>query len=159
MLTLIVGGTALLIIHLVTLRVTQLKDIMADVEQSGDLSNRINVSGKDELGIMSNAFNSMMFSFQTIVNKVSSSSAQLDTIVERANQVGEKTVQGVLEQKKETQQTSSAMLEMAASSQQTNNLANETNLRAHEVQQQSNQGLKTIKKTNTSIHALAQECL
>jgi len=157
LLTLVVGGAALLIIHLVTLRITQLKEIMADVEQSGDLSHRINLSGKDELGIMSNAFNSMMLSFQTIVNKVSSSSVQLDAIVERANQIGEKTVRGVLEQKKEIQQTASAMLEMAASSQQTNELANETNLRAHEVQQQSNQGLKIINNTNASIHSLAQD--
>ncbi|OUR70546.1 hypothetical protein A9Q77_07300 [Marinomonas sp. 42_23_T18] len=156
LLTLFIGGTALFIIYLVTSRVIRLKDIMLGVAQSGDLTRRVDFKGKDELGIMASSFNQMMSSFQLIVDKVGSSSSQLDDIVVQSNHISEKTTLGVETQLKETEHTASAMLQMAASAQQANDISAIANNKALEVQQQSKQGLAIITTSNDKIKSLAQ---
>jgi len=156
LLTLFIGGTALFIIYLVTSRVIMLKDIMLSVAESGDLTQRVDFSSKDELGVMASSYNQMMESFQQIVNKVGSSSSQLDHIVVQSNQISDKTTHGVETQLKETEQTASAMLQMAASAQQANDISAEASNKAQEVQQQSKQGLAIITSSNDSIKGLAE---
>ena len=154
-LTLFIGGTALFIIYLVTSRVITLKDIMLGVAESGDLSRRVDFKGHDELGIMAASFNQMMSSFQEIIDKVSSSSSQLDHIVVQSNQISDKTTQGVETQLKDTEHTASAMLQMAASAQQANDISTIANNKAQEVELQSNQGLEIISSSNDRIKGLA----
>lgn len=156
LLTLFIGGTALFIIYLVTSRVIKLKDIMQGVAQSGDLTKRVDFQSQDELGIMAASFNQMMGSFQQVVDKVGSSSSQLDNIVVQSNQISDKTTQGVHSQLKETEQTASAMLQMAASAQQANDISAIANNKAQEVQEQSKQGLAIITTSNDSIKGLAE---
>lgn len=156
LLTLFIGGSALFIIYLVTSRVIRLKDIMLGVAQSGDLTRRVDFKGKDELGIIASSFNQMMSSFQLIVDKVGSSSSQLDDIVVQSNHISDKTTLGVETQLKETEHTASAMLQMAASAQQANDISTIANNKAQEVQQQSKQGLAIITTSNDKIKCLAQ---
>lgn len=156
LLTLFIGGTALFIIYLVTSRVIKLKDIMLGVAESGDLSRRVDFSSQDELGIMASSFNQMMGSFQQIVNKVSSSSSQLDYIVVQSNQISDKATHGVETQLKETEHTASAMLQMAASAQQANDISDIANNKAQQVQHQSKQGLAIITHSNDNIKGLAK---
>ena len=156
LLTFLIGGTALFIIYLVTSRVITLKNIMLGVAESGDLTRRVDFSGKDELGIMASSFNQMMGTFQQIVDKVGSSSSQLDHIVIESNQISDKTTQGVETQLKETEHTASAMLQMAASAQQANDISDIANNKAQEVQQQSKQGLAIITRSNDKIKGLAE---
>ncbi|WP_438466657.1 methyl-accepting chemotaxis protein [Marinomonas sp. PE14-40] len=156
LLTLFIGGTALFIIYLVTSRVIMLKDIMLGVAESGDLTQRVDFTSTDELGVMASSYNKMMESFQQVVNKVGSSSSQLDNIVVQSNQISDKTTQGVETQLKETEQTASAMLQMAASAQQANDISAEASNKAQEVQQQSKQGLAIITSSNDSIKGLAE---
>ena len=156
LLTPFIGGSALFIIYLVTSRVIQLKDIMLGVAQSGDLTKRVDFSSHDELGIMASSFNQMMSSFQQVVDKIGSSSSQLDNIVVQSNQISDKTTHGVQTQLKETEQTASAMLQMAASAQQANDISAIANNKAQEVQRQSKQGLAIITTSNDSIKGLAE---
>jgi methyl-accepting chemotaxis protein len=156
-LTVLVGGTALYIIHLVTSRVTSLCKTMTSVQHSGDLTQRVKFSGQDEMGEMSNAFNSMMSDFQSIVRNVGHSSETLDTIVDQTNSSTNKTAQGVTKQLSNTGQATELMQSVMTSVEETLTIAAQANNTTQELGQHSKQGLGVMDKANQDIQQLSIE--
>ncbi|ETX11308.1 methyl-accepting chemotaxis protein [Marinomonas ushuaiensis DSM 15871] len=156
-LTLLVGGTALYIIHLVTSRVTSLCKTMTSVQHSGDLTQRVKFTGLDEMGEMAHAFNSMMNDFQSIVRNVSHSSETLDSIVSETNNATNKTVQGVEDQLSNVNQATSLMQSVMTSVESTLAIAGQANNTAQELGQHSKQGLGVMNKANQDIQQLSHE--
>ncbi len=156
-LTVLVGGTALYIIHLVTHRVTALCKTMTSVQHSGDLTKRVEFKGKDEMGDMARAFNSMMNDFQSIVRNVSHSSELLDSIVSQTNNSTTKTVQGVSKQLSNTGQATDLMHSVMTSVEETLAIAEQANDTTQELGQHSKQGLGVMNKANQDIQQLSSE--
>ena len=156
-LTLLVGGTALYIIHLVTARVTSLCNTMSAVKESGDLTRRVEFDGRDEMGEMANAFNSMMSDFQSIVAKVSHSSETLDDIVGTTSQSTQKTVSSVTVQLTDTEQASSLMQGVLMAVEETLTTAERASQTALELGQHSKQGLGVMDKAQQEIQQLSTE--
>ncbi|MBJ7537397.1 methyl-accepting chemotaxis protein [Marinomonas transparens] len=156
-LTVLVGGSALYIIHLVTTRVTSLCQTMTSVQHSGNLTQRVEFSGNDEMGEMAGAFNSMMGNFQSIVREVSHSSETLDSIVGQTNQSTEKTAIGVETQLSNTGQATEIMQEVMASVEGTLGIAERASNTAQELGQHSKQGLGVMNKANLDIQQLSSE--
>lgn len=156
-LTVLVGGSALFIIHLVTTRVTSLCETMTTVKKSGDLTRRVEFDGKDEMGEMANAFNSMMSDFQSIIQKVGHSSGTLDDIVGHTNQSTEKTTHGVATQLQDTKQATLLMQEVMTSVDETQSIAEQASSKANELGDHSKQGLSVMNKANQDIQLLSSE--
>jgi len=156
-LTIVIGGSALFIIHLVTTRITTLCNTMTSVKKSGNLTRRVEFDGEDEMGEMADAFNSMMSDFQSIVRNVSHSSETLDSIVGHTNQSTEKTVSGVSMQLRDTEQATQLMLDMIASVDETQAIAERASSTATELVQHSQQGLSVMNKANQDIQRLSRE--
>jgi len=156
-LTLLVGGTALYIIHLVTSRVTSLCKTMTSVQHSGDLTQRVEFTGLDEMGEMAHAFNSMMNDFQSIVRNVSHSSETLDSIVNETNNATNKTVQGVENQLSNVNQATTLMQSVMTSVENTLAIAEQANNTAQELGQHSKDGLGVMNKANQDIQQLSHE--
>ncbi len=156
-LTLLVGGTALYIIHLVTSRVSSLCTTMTSVQHSGNLTQRVEFSGKDEMGEMAHAFNSMMSDFQSIVRNVSQSSETLDSIVEQTTISTDKTAQGVIEQLSNTSKATELMQSVMTSVEQALALAEQANSTTTDLGQHSQQGLGVMNKANQDIQQLSVE--
>ena len=156
-LTVLVGGTALYIIHLVTSRVTSLCATMTSVQHSGDLTQRVEFKGQDEMGAMAHAFNSMMNNFQSIVRSVSHSSETLDNIVHQTNQSTNKTAQGVIKQLSHTGQATELMQSVMVSVEETLAIAEKANSTTRELDQHSKQGLGVMNKANQDIQQLSVE--
>lgn len=156
-LTVLVGGTALYIIHLVTSRVTSLCKTMTSVQHSGDLTQRVEFEGLDEMGEMARAFNSMMNDFQSIVRNVSHSSETLDSIVDQTNNATNKTAQGVEKQLSNTNQATRLMQSVMTSVENTLAIAEQANKTAQELGQHSKQGLGVMNKANQDIQQLSLE--
>ncbi|REG84367.1 methyl-accepting chemotaxis protein [Marinomonas pollencensis] len=156
-LTVLVGGTALYIIHLVTARITSLCNTMTAVKESGDLTRRVDFDGKDEMGEMAGAFNRMMSDFQSIVGKVSHSSETLDDIVDKTGQSTQKTVSSVTVQLTDTEQTSSLMHGVLSAVEETLTMAERASQTALELGQHSKQGLSVMKKAQQEIQQLSTE--
>lgn len=156
-LTVLVGGTALYIIHLVTSRVTSLCKTMTSVQHSGDLTQRVEFSGLDEMGEMARAFNSMMNDFQSIVRNVSHSSETLDSIVEQTNKSTNKTAQGVAKQLSHTSKAAELMQSVMTSVEETLAIAERANTTTQELGQHSKQGLGVMNKANQDIQQLSIE--
>lgn len=156
-LTVLVGGTALYIIHLVTSRVTSLCKTMTSVQHSGDLTQRVEFSGLDEMGEMARAFNSMMNDFQSIVRNVSHSSETLDSIVGQTNKSTNKTAQGVSKQLSNTSKAAELMQSVMTSVEDTLAIAERANTTTQELGQHSKQGLGVMNKANQDIQQLSIE--
>ncbi|WP_223232207.1 MULTISPECIES: methyl-accepting chemotaxis protein [Marinomonas] len=156
-LTVLVGGTALYIIHLVTSRVTTLCKTMTSVQHSGDLTQRVEFSGLDEMGEMARAFNSMMNDFQSIVRNVSHSSETLDSIVGQTNKSTNKTAQGVSKQLSNTSKAAELMQSVMTSVEDTLAIAERANTTTQELGQHSKQGLGVMNKANQDIQQLSIE--
>jgi methyl-accepting chemotaxis protein len=157
LLTVLVGGTALYIIHLVTSRVTSLCKTMTSVQHSGDLTQRVEFSGQDEMGEMARAFNSMMNDFQSIVRNVSHSSETLDSIVSQTNNSTTKTAQGVARQLSNTSKATELMQDVMNSVEDTLAIAEQANNKTQELGQHSKQGLGVMSKANQDIQQLSVE--
>ncbi|OPX56202.1 methyl-accepting chemotaxis sensory transducer with Cache sensor [Oceanospirillum multiglobuliferum] len=157
MLTLLIGGLALFIIHIITIQVTTLKNTMVAVKDSGDLRSRVDITSKDELGDMAGAFNHMMDKFQDIVNSVGQSTNQLTTAIGQMTSVTDTTIEGVSRQRSETEQSAAAMNEMAASAQQTAEIAEQANAATRNAHAQTERGLQIVADATRSISELAQD--
>lgn len=157
LLTVLVGGTALYIIHLVTSRITSLCTTMTSVQHSGDLTQRVEFTGQDEMGEMAQAFNSMMNDFQSIVRNVSHSSETLDSIVGQTNNSTTKTAQGVARQLSNTGKATELMQSVMTSVEDTLTIAEQANSTTQELGQHSKQGLGVMDKANQDIQQLSVE--
>ena len=156
-LTLLIGGLALFIIHMITVQVTTLKNTMVAVKDSGNLRQRVDINTTDELGDMAGAFNHMMESFQNIVNSVDSSTNQLTHAIDQMSNITESTIDGVSRQRSETEQSAAAMNQMAASAQQTANIAEQANEATRTAHSQTEHGLSIVEEATRSIDELAQD--
>lgn len=157
LLSLLIGGLALFIIHIITVQITTLKNTMVAVKDSGDLRERVDISTEDELGDMAGAFNHMMDKFQNIVNSVGLSTQQLTDAIEQMSKVTETTIQGVTRQRSETEQSAAGMNQMAASAQQTASIADQANEATRNAHSQTENGLRIVGEATASITELAQE--
>ncbi len=84
----------------------------------GDLTHRLPINGKDEIGRASIAFNSMMDNFRELIRRVLESTMQLARAAGDLAAVTERTNAGVSRQRNEVDQLASAMHEMSATAQE-----------------------------------------
>ena len=71
-------GASQLLIRFLLSQLNTLKDVMLHVEKTGDLSARVPLACKDEVGQMANAFNAMQAGYQRVVTTVAKTARQLD---------------------------------------------------------------------------------
>ena len=71
-------GASQLLIRFLLSQLNTLKDVMLNVEQTGDLSARVPLACTDEVGQMAGAFNAMQAGYQRVVNTVAQTAAHLD---------------------------------------------------------------------------------
>ncbi|MEF9672827.1 methyl-accepting chemotaxis protein [Pseudomonas sp. PCH446] len=107
-------GASQLLIRFLLSQLNTLKDVMLHVEKSGDLSARVPLAGKDEVGQMASAFNAMQAGYQRVVGTVARTAAQLDVGAARLASSMNDVRHGMLGQQSETDQAATAINEMSA---------------------------------------------
>ena len=107
-------GASQLLIRFLLSQLNTLKDVMLHVEKTGDLSARVPLACKDEVGQMASAFNAMQAGYQRVVNTVAETAAQLDAGAARLASSMDEVRHGMLGQQSETDQVATAINEMSA---------------------------------------------
>lgn len=107
---------------------------LKEICQSGNLSLKVDESGKDEISEVGAILNKMLSTFQEIIQKLHTTTQDLKQYSQQFVAIRESTFVSVDKQRIETEDVSSAMTEMAASAQ---NIAENTN-RTAETSQQAN---------------------
>ncbi|WP_017901861.1 methyl-accepting chemotaxis protein [Pseudomonas asplenii] len=103
-----------LLIRFLLSQLNTLKDVMLHVEKTGDLSARVPLACKDEVGQMASAFNAMQAGYQRVVGTVARTAAQLDVGAARLASSMNDVQHGMLGQQSETDQAATAINEMTA---------------------------------------------
>ncbi|NWD87448.1 methyl-accepting chemotaxis protein, partial [Pseudomonas sp. K5002] len=107
-------GASQLLIRFLLSQLNTLKDVMLHVEKTGDLSARVPLACKDEVGQMASAFNAMQAGYQRVVNTVARTARQLDDGAARLASSMNEVQHGMLGQQSETDQAATAINEMTA---------------------------------------------
>lgn len=107
-------GASQLLIRFLLSQLNTLKDVMLHVEKTGDLSARVPLACKDEVGQMAAAFNAMQAGYQRVVDTVASTARQLDSGAARLASSMNDVRHGMLGQQSETDQVATAINEMTA---------------------------------------------
>ncbi len=107
-------GASQLLIRFLLSQLNTLKDVMLHVEKTGDLSARVPLACKDEVGQMASAFNAMQAGYQRVVSTVARTAQQLDDGAARLANSMNDVQHGMLGQQSETDQAATAINEMTA---------------------------------------------
>ena len=123
----------------------------------GDLTQRLEVDGKDEVGEVASGFNDFAANIQTVVGEVknavgslTASTGQLDTVVGQTHADADI-------QKQETEQVAAAIHEMAAAVQQVAGSASQAAEAAQEADREAAGGQQIVGQTIESINRLVDD--
>lgn len=157
--TLILG--ALIAIFIARQIVAPLKravDAMNEIaEGDGDLTQRLDESGNNEISRLAHAFNNFAEKVRGMVSQVYGSTTQLASAAEEMSLVMEETKRDTLQQQSETSQVVTAMNEMTATVQEVARHATEAASAASNADLASVDGKKVVLSTMNAIEALSSE--
>jgi methyl-accepting chemotaxis protein len=127
------------------------------VEQSSDLTLRVDIDSTDEIGATATAFNRMLENFKGILYSVVQSSTELATSAEELSAVTEQTNQGVHQQQRETDQVAAAVTEMAAQVQEVSGNSGDAAKAARQASEEASSGAVVATESIGAIGALVDE--
>tara|TARA_R110000868_G_scaffold301794_2_gene562303 strand:- start:8653 stop:10119 length:1467 start_codon:yes stop_codon:yes gene_type:complete len=155
LLMLLLLGASQLLIRFLLSHLNTLKDVMLQVEKSGDLSARVPLNCRDEVGQMASAFNAMQAGYQRVVSIVAQSAAQLDEGAERLAGNMRDVRHGMLEQQSETEQAATAINQMSATVHHIAEHTADTRDQAKTAEQLTRSGQQVVNRVALSISGLS----
>jgi len=159
MLTLLMIGVAVVVGVLFATRITRpiirMSKTMRDIETNSDLTQRIDVSSRDEIGSMATAMNHMLEKFSHSLEQVAASTTMLATASEEMSSITYTTNENVNRQFNEIDQVATAINEMTATVQEVAANAGKAAHAAQEANAQSHTGKQIVETTMDSISELS----
>ncbi len=132
--------------------------LLEDVaDGDGDLTARVDVKGRDEVGSLGANFNRFVGKLQNIVCEISESTHKM---ADSAGDLAEFTVttrNSVEKQKDETEQVATAVIEMTATTQEVAKNAEQASNAAMRADEETQSGNKVVQETIRTIESLARE--
>jgi methyl-accepting chemotaxis protein len=157
LLALLVGIIAAVII---TRQITgPLRETLAVVDRiaSGDLSQDVKVTRRDELGVLQQGIARMGVTLRDLISGIRDGVTQIASAAEELSAVTEQTSAGVNSQKVETDQVATAMHEMTATVQEVARNAEQASQAAAAADGEARAGDKVVAEAITQIERLASE--
>ncbi len=157
LLALLVG---ILAAWLITRQITRpLQETLEAVERitSGDLTQTLQVSRRDELGVVQQGIQRMGSTLRELIGGIRDGVTQIASAAEELSAVTEQTSAGVNSQKVETDQVATAMQEMSATVQEVARSAAEASQAASDADHEASQGDRVVAEAIAQIDRLAAE--
>lgn len=153
-----VGGGAFLIVRMMLKPVRETVRVLRDLaEGDGDLTQRLEVRTRDEVGELATYFNRFVEKLQALVKQVRAATEQVSSAAEDMGMTIRQSGESVADQKQKTDSVVSAVNEMAATAQEVARHAAEAASSASNADEQANRGKEVVESTIASIHQLADE--
>jgi len=131
---------------------------LADIGQGdGDLTQRLPVGSRDEVGEVAQGFNDFAGNIQNLVTEVKGVVGSLTESTGRLNQVVDLTRADANRQKTETDQVAAAIHEMAAAVQQVAGSAAQAASAAQEADKEADDGQSVVERAIGSINLLSED--
>ncbi|RRV10231.1 methyl-accepting chemotaxis protein [Pseudomonas sp. v388] len=133
---------------------TNLDDIAAG---DGDLTHRLKVTSRDELGDLATSFNRFVDKIHSMVRQVAHMTTELGGLVEQATQQTLRSEQAMQRQRDETDQVATAIHEMSAAAQEVALSAQRAAEAAAETDQQGQAARKVVASNITGMDSLVSD--
>ncbi|MGR6839186.1 methyl-accepting chemotaxis protein [Aliivibrio wodanis] len=147
----------LIIIKSILSSIEKAKSTVEQIQKNSDLTQRIDLDAKDEIGQLSNSIDKMLCTFQESIKTVSSTSTQLASTADGVSNITTSTFHSVNEQQRELDLVATAMNEMTSTVMEVAQNANNAESFALETDKEAQQGKQVVNSTIKTIETLAQE--
>ncbi len=153
---------ALVIVSLILKRLVirplhKVTDIVNLVEKDSNLSHRIELDSRDELGNLGKAINVMLSKFEHIIDNVTQTTDKLVGESQRLAQITERSIDGARKQQRETEQVATAMTEMEQTAANVAQNALKAANSSQEADKRAIEGSTVVNNAVNTINALADE--
>ncbi len=139
-------------------KLAQLTGALREIaEGDGDLTRRLDESGKDELATVAHWFNVFVARIATLVGEMKQTTGQLDASATRLAQVAERSSAEVAEQQAQTEMLATAIDEMAAAVQEVARSTEDAARAAGEADRNAMEGRTIVEHNIESMDRLAAE--
>jgi methyl-accepting chemotaxis protein len=155
LLMLVLLAASQILIRFLLSHLNTLKDVMLRAEQSGDLSLRVPLQGRDEVGQMASAFNAMQAGYQRVVGTVAQAASRLDEGAGRLAASMIEVRKGMLGQQSETDQAATAINEMSTTVHHIAQHASDTRDQSKNADQLAGAGHQVVGRVEESISGLS----
>lgn len=125
--------------------------------EGGDLSVRMQVTGKDEIARLSGAYNRFADKIEKMVKQIAQTAGDMGVRVAEFSILAEHTNSGVRKQHEQTTQVATAMTEMSATVHEVAQNSNHTAEAATRAEEQTNAGRTVVNNAVESINRLASD--
>ena len=142
---------------MITKPIIRMSRALSHIEETSDLTARIDVTSKDEIGSMSAAMNNMLEKFRISMEKVASSTSMLASSTEEMSSITQQTSENVNQQFNEIDQVATAINEMTATVQEVANNATNAAAAAINSSEQASSGKSVVESTMSSINDTSNE--
>ncbi|NRD75706.1 methyl-accepting chemotaxis protein [Shewanella sp. VB17] len=137
---------------------TKVSQALADIaDGSGDLTRRIDIESRDEVGVLAENFNRFVDSQHQLVSHIRQLANELDADAERSLDTNQLAVQELQRQQQEVTMVATAVTEMACATQEIATNAENTATAAQQSSLSSDLGRNQVDQTRHSINSLASE--
>ncbi|MFP4251909.1 MAG: methyl-accepting chemotaxis protein [Guyparkeria sp.] len=123
----------------------------------GDLTQKLDESGRDEIADLSAAFNRFAGKMRESIHEVANSTGQLSASAEELSQITADTNEGVQRQREETEMVATAMNEMTTTVQDIAQNASGAADAAQNADEEAKDGQRVVNETIDHVAALADE--
>jgi len=142
---------------MITKPIIRMSRALTHIEQTSDLTARIDVTSKDEIGSMATDMNNMLEKFRISMEKVASSTAMLANSTDEMSSITQQTCENVNQQFNEIDQVATAINEMTATVQEVANNATNAAAAAVNSSDQASSGKSVVESTMSSINDTSTE--
>ena len=144
--------------RLITRPIHQVEEALEDIAQGkGDLTQRLEITRKDEVGAVAAAFNSFVARIQTMVKQVVMSTYDIADSSKTMESVAVQIASGVNKQREETDQVATAMTELGSTAQEVAESANNAAQAAQHADEQAARARQVVAGSAEAIRVLAKE--
>lgn len=126
-----------------------------EVIASGDLSHRVTVDGRDEIGKLQQSMQTMRNRLLEMLSQITATTAQLSTAAEEISVTMTQTSANIQQQQSETDQIATAMNQMTATVQEVAINVNNTSTSANGANSETENGRKVVQEAVQGIEQLA----
>lgn len=154
----IIISMIMVVTGLITKPIVMLTNTMQDIASGdGDLTRRIDISSKDEIGQLALHMNTFIDKLRAMMLDTAAQATQLGSASEQLREVSNNTNHEIQQEKEQVDSVSAAVTEMAATVLEISRNAQETNVAAEQVQRMTEDGMARSSQaqavmTNLSSH-------
>jgi len=131
--------------------------LVANLVATGDLTNKIQITSRDEIGELLTAMNGMRQKLLNIISQISNTTEQLSTAAAQVSVISEQSSDSILVQQSETEQISTAMSQMSCTVNEVLNHVTQTVDAAQAANIETNKGQSIVEDSVSCIEDLAMK--